>query len=167
MKNSKTILIMRHAKSSWDDSSQKDFDRPLNKRGRKDAPAMGKYLLGSGLIPGHIISSPAQRARETILKVSDAVGVKENIIQWNEDLYYEGVEAYLKAIRSTPSAVVIVLVAGHNPTVEQTVAKLSGGAVRKAMTTANIACFLSSAESWSEISERNSEFKWLRSPKEL
>lgn len=167
MKKRKTILIMRHAKSSWDDSSQKDFDRPLNKRGRKDAPAMGKYLWGLGLIPGHIISSPAQRARETILKVSDAVGVKENIIQWNENLYYEGVEAYLKAIRSTPSAVEIVLVAGHNPTVEQTVAKLSGGAVRKAITTANIACFLSSAENWSEISERNSEFKWLRSPKEL
>lgn len=163
----KTILIMRHAKSSWDDSSQKDFDRPLNKRGRKDAPAMGAYLSGLGLNPDYIISSPAQRARETILKVADAIGAAENIISWNKALYTEGTEAYLDAIRSTPSRAEIVLIAGHNPTIEQTVARLSGGSVRRQMTTANIACFVSSAAGWGEVSEKNSEFKWLTGPKDL
>lgn len=158
---------MRHAKSSWDDSSQKDFNRPLNKRGRKDAPAMGTYLAGLGLIPGHIISSPAQRARETTLKVADAVGAEESIISWNKALYFEGIEAYLDAIRSTPSRAEIVLIAGHNPTIEQTVARLSGGSVRGQITTANIACFVSSATGWGEVSEKNSEFKWLTGPKDL
>lgn len=163
----KTILIMRHAKSSWDDSSQKDFDRPLNKRGRKDAPAMGAYLAELGLIPGHIISSPAQRARETIMKVTDAIGAEESIISWNKALYSEGTDAYLDAIRSAPSRAEIVLIAGHNPTIEQAVARLSGGSVRQRITTANIACFVSSAAGWDEVSEKNSEFKWLIGPKDL
>lgn len=158
---------MRHAKSSWDDSSQKDFDRPLNKRGQKDAPAMGAYLAELDLIPGHIFSSPAQRARETILKVTDAIGADENIIEWNEALYYKGAEAYFEAVRSTPSRTEIVLVAGHNPTIEQVVSRLSGGSVRRQITTANIACFVSSAVNWDEVSDKNSEFKWLTGPKDL
>ena len=167
MKDEKTILIMRHAKSSWDDSSQKDFDRPLNKRGRRDAPAMGDFLAGLELIPDFIVCSPAERARETILLLTKASKVDKSIIHWNEDLYYDGVEAYLESLRSAPEDADVVLVAGHNPAVEQTVARLSGGAVTRKVTTANFACFYTSAASWEDVSERNTSFKWLTGPKDI
>lgn len=167
MKNEKTILIMRHAKSSWDDSSLKDFDRPLNKRGRRDAPAMGQYLAGLDLLPDHIVCSAARRAKETIGLLSDELGVEKHIIHYDESLYFDGVGAYLDAIRSAPDDAGIVLVAGHNPTIEHLVAKLSGGSARQKITTANIACFYSSATSWDEVSERNTTFKWLTGPKDL
>jgi phosphohistidine phosphatase len=167
MKDEKTVLIMRHAKSSWDDSSKMDFDRPLNKRGRKDAPAMGEYLADLGLIPDHIVCSTAERARETILLLAKASGFDKSNIQWNEDLYYDGVEAYLESFRSVPKDAEIVLVAGHNPTVENTVARLSGGSVKRKITTANIACFYTSASAWEDVSELNTTFKWLRGPKDI
>jgi len=167
MKREKTVLIMRHAKSSWEDSSLRDFDRPLNKRGRKDAPAMGRFLSGLELIPDHIVCSPAQRARETIALVTEELGETTEITRYDERLYSGGVEAYLEAIQSAPAEAGIVLVAGHNPTIEQTVARLSGGAVRRRITTANIACFYTSASAWGDVSERNSTFKWLTGPKDL
>lgn len=167
MKDEKTILIMRHAKSSWDDSSVKDIERPLNKRGRKDAPAMGRFLADLGLIPDYIVCSTARRARETIQLLAEVIGLDENMIRHNKSLYFEGTGAYVAAVRSAPEEAAVVLVAGHNPTVEQTVARLSGGTVAKKITTANIACFYSSAPAWDNVSEMNTTFKWLTGPKDL
>ena len=168
MKHEKTILIMRHAKSSWDDSSLRDFDRPLNKRGRRDAPAMGRYLSDLDLVPDYVVSSPAKRAKETVELVSKAIGADLPSVNFDEDLYYDGVEAYIEAIRSAPKESCIVLVAGHNPTIEQAVAKLSGGNTGlQKITTANIACFYSSASQWEDVSELNTTFKWLMGPKDI
>ena len=168
MKHEKTILIMRHAKSSWDDSSLRDFDRPLNKRGRRDAPAMGRYLSDLDLVPDYVVCSPAKRAKETVELVSKAIGAVLPSVNYDEDLYYDGVEAYIEAIRSAPQETGIVLVAGHNPTIEQAVAKLSGGNKRlQKITTANIACFYSSASQWEDVSELNTTFKWLMGPKDI
>lgn len=165
MPSQKTFFIMRHAKSSWDDSSLKDFDRPLNKRGRRDAPAMGKTLENLGHTPELIISSPALRAKQTVLYFPEIFGLAEGAIQWNEDLYYQGYEAYLESIWNAPGRVSTLLVAGHNPSVEEIVAHLSGKSLD--ITTANIACFESDAESWSRVEAGNCEFKWLIRPKGL
>lgn len=167
MNDEKTILIMRHAKSAWDDSSLKDIERPLNKRGRKDAPAMGRFLADLGQIPDYIVCSTATRARETIQLLAEVIGLDEHMIQFNESLYYEGTDAYLAAVRSAPKEAAVVLIAGHNPTVEETVARLSGGSAAKKITTANIACFYSSAPAWDDISEMNTTFKWLTGPEDL
>jgi phosphohistidine phosphatase len=75
----KNLLIMRHAKSDWSDSSLADFDRPLNSRGKKAAPFMGNELLKRKKIPDLIISSPANRAKSTAKKVAEAVGYKNEI----------------------------------------------------------------------------------------
>ena len=167
MKNEKTILIMRHAKSSWDDSSLRDFERPLNKRGRRDAPAMGAFLADLEMIPDHIVCSPAERARETIGLLTDALGTGRDIVQYDKALYHEAADAYLDAIRRTPDKAGIALVAGHNPSIEQVVARLSGGVARRKITTANIACFSTPASDWSDVSELNTTFKWLTGPKDL
>ena len=68
----KTLFILRHAKSSWDDTSLSDFERPLNDRGLRTAPFMGKYMNEKGLAPSIILSSPAERAKQTALFVKDA-----------------------------------------------------------------------------------------------
>jgi phosphohistidine phosphatase len=163
----KTILIMRHAKSSWDDSSLKDFDRPLNTRGRKDAPRMGRYLLSLGLVPDLIVSSSALRAKRTVELLSDAAGIDSGQIRWDRSLYDNGADAYIDAVRRSPQDVETVMVAGHNPTVEEVIARLSSGTIDRRVTTANIACFKSSAEQWGDISEKNAIFKWLIGPKEI
>ena len=167
MKNEKTILIMRHAKSSWDDSSLRDFERPLNKRGRRDAPKMGQYLSDLELFPDHIVCSPAERSRETIGLLTDALETGREIVNYDKALYHEGVGAYLNAIRLTPDKTGIVLIAGHNPTIEQVVARLSGVDASQTITTANIACFYTSASAWADVSELNTTFKWLTGPKDL
>ncbi|CAN5185892.1 histidine phosphatase family protein [soil metagenome] len=158
---------MRHAKSSWDDSSLRDIERPLNKRGKRDAPAMGNYLKKLGVVPDHIISSPAQRARQTVFLLSDVFELNRDAISWNEDLYYKGVEAYTKAIRKTPSKAETILLAGHNPTIEHVVAHLSADRTREVITTANIACFESRADTWSGVGPVNCTFKWLVRPNDL
>lgn len=158
---------MRHAKSSWGDSSLRDFERPLNKRGRRDAPAMGTFLSDRGLVPDHIVCSPAERARETISLLIEAMKADRDIVHYDEALYHEGAEAYLDAIRHAPVKAGTVLVAGHNPTIEQVVSRLSGGTAGHTITTANVACFTTSATDWSDVSELSTTFKWITGPGDL
>ncbi|NBC27910.1 MAG: histidine phosphatase family protein [Bacteroidetes bacterium] len=164
----KRLLIMRHAKSSWDDRDRKDFDRPLNKRGRRDAPAMGKFLKSVDAVPSHLISSPAARAKETVELLANGAGIKEPSITWDEDLYFNGPEAYLEAVRRSPGSQKTVLIAGHNPSVEQFIQYLLGSDENgPRITTANIACFITDVDNWSDIDPKTCEFKWLMRPKKL
>jgi len=113
----KTLLLMRHAKSSFKDGSMPDFERPLSKKGEKDAPRMGKLLREKDLIPDVIISSPALRARATAELVADKIGYKGEII-YLESLYLGEPQAYLEALRNLDDEVETVLVVGHNPGLE-------------------------------------------------
>ena len=158
---------MRHAKSSWEDNDKKDYDRPLNKRGKSDAPEMGRYLKEIDMLPDRIISSPARRAKETVLLLAEAAGIAETEIQWNEDLYFSGANAYLESARQLSNNYSTILIAGHNPSVEQVVKFLGGGDAASKITTANIACHELSVEHWSEIDDSNCSFKWLMRPKDL
>ena len=163
----KKLMIMRHAKSSWDDTSLKDFDRPLNDRGNRDAPRMGRYLKELDLIPDFVVSSPALRAHQTITHVAKVTGLDQRSIQWNADLYFQGADAYITSVKSAPDDASIVLIAGHNPTVEQVVSVLSTGSSVRSMTTANIVCFDVSSGSWSDLATDNCKFKWHVGPKDL
>lgn len=158
---------MRHAKSAWDNTSLKDFDRPLNPRGKRDAPDMGRYLDKINLRPDHIISSPAQRARQTVLLLADTMNFDKKTIIWNEDLYFQGMEYYMESIQNSPEMSAVVLIAGHNPTIEQLVLHLSKNKVRDAITTANIACFEADTEHWREVVPGVCRFKWLKRPKDV
>ena len=71
---SRELLILRHAKSAWDTSAATDFERPLAKRGRRDAPRVGRFLLDQGLIPDYVVSSPAERAKQTVIGVCEQLG---------------------------------------------------------------------------------------------
>jgi len=163
----KQILLLRHAKSSWDDSSLKDFDRPLAKRGRGDAPRMGRFLREIGYIPGHIASSPAQRAKETILMFAEAAEIAEDMITWNEDLYYGSYRDYLAAVQETPDEVERVLLVGHNPKMEDTAGALCGDETEASirMPTAALACFEHPANRWERVRPGTAQLKWMMIPK--
>lgn len=114
----KTLLILRHGKSSWKDSSLVDHDRPLKKRGKRDAPRMGELLREQGMVPDLILSSSAKRALNTAVLVADACGY-EGEIDIRREFYPGDPDAYIEALWEAPDECQIVMVVGHNPGLEE------------------------------------------------
>lgn len=121
----KTLLLLRHAKSSWNDSSREDHDRPLNERGRLSAPVAGQYLLDRGLLPDLILSSTALRARETVER---AVRLWPRAVEthYEKGLYLAPPHKILQRIHKTPDGVTRLLMVGHNPGYEALACELAG-----------------------------------------
>ena len=121
----KTLLIMRHAKSSWNYPELSDYDRPLNARGKRDAPRMGKHLRQAELLPDRILTSSAKRARKTASKVAKACGYTGKVKKL--DTLYDTVPGvYFDVLQALPNKYQRVMVFGHNPTMEQLVSHLTG-----------------------------------------
>jgi phosphohistidine phosphatase len=147
-KTMKTLLILRHAKSSWKDESLPDHDRPLNKRGKQDAPRMGKLLRDEGLIPDLILSSDARRARATIELVAQECRYDGEIVFLRE-LYAAEPEAYLEALAQRGGDAASVMIVGHNPGLEELLEELTGE--RLPLPTAALAQVTLPIEHWSEL----------------
>lgn len=158
---------MRHAKSSWSEGSLKDFDRPLNERGMTDAPRMGRYLKELDIVPDQLICSPALRAKQTVFKVSKELGIENDKITWDEDLYFRGSISYIHALKRVNDQSSVVLIAGHYPMVSDVVSTLMGRELTEHFSTASIACVEVNLESWDELDEGMCELKWMVKPKEL
>lgn len=120
------LLILRHAKSDWDTGVPSDFERPLAKRGRKDAPRVGEWLYREGLIPTVVVSSPAQRARETAIKVCKYLEVPKKAILWDREVYHADLPALLAVLARLPTEAGAVLLVGHNPGLEELLRHLAG-----------------------------------------
>ena len=121
----KTLLILRHAKSSWNYPELSDYDRPLNARGKRDAPRMGKYLREQGITPDRILTSSAKRARKTANRVAKACGYTGKVKKL--DRFYDTVAGvYFETLQALPDKYQRVMVVGHNPTMEQLVGYLTG-----------------------------------------
>lgn len=144
----KTLLILRHGKSSWKHSGLADHDRPLNGRGRHDAPRMGRLLREEGLVPDLVVSSTAVRARATADMVADQAECEKPVMQ-RPDLYLADVAAIIRVIRDVGGEVSRLLVVGHNPGLEELVAGLSGRAV--ALPTAALAEVRLEVDAWSKL----------------
>jgi phosphohistidine phosphatase len=121
----KTLLILRHAKSSWKFPDLTDHDRPLNSRGKRDAPLIGNKLAKEGLVPDVIIASSAIRAHATAKKVAKASGYRGEIVI-ESSLYGGGPQTYLKIVRNQLDRHNKILLVGHNPDVEQLLDILTG-----------------------------------------
>lgn len=161
----KTLLILRHAKSSWKDDTLPDHDRPLNKRGKQDAPRMGKLLQEKGLVPDLIISSTAKRARKTAEMVAEESGY-EGEIQLERDLYAFEPTAYLEELAQIEDHFQTILIVGHNPGLEELVEQLTGKFAR--LPTAALAQVSLPVESWSDLDEETQgQLSNLWRPKEL
>ena len=121
----KTLLVLRHAKSSWNDSALDDHERPLNKRGLRDAPRMGELVRDYGLIPDVVISSDAVRARLTAEAVAKAARYAGEILL-DPHLYLASPADILSRLKRARENAETVMIVGHNPGLEQLVEQLTG-----------------------------------------
>ncbi len=165
------LLILRHAKSDWDTPAASDFERPLAKRGKKDAPRVGEWLYREGLIPRLIVSSPAQRARETALKVCKCLDLPRKRIVWDQDVYDADLHTLLAVLARVPVAADLVLLVGHNPGLEELLRHLAGGDVEespdgKLLPTATVAR-LEMPNDWSALAPGCAALVSIVRPKQL
>lgn len=111
----KTLSLLRHAKSSWGDATLADQERPLNARGERDAPEMGRRLCTAGIRPSLILSSPAVRAWETAKIIAQALGYPREFLQREADIYMASVPALLELIIQQDDGFNHIMIVGHNP----------------------------------------------------
>jgi phosphohistidine phosphatase len=158
----KVILLLRHAKSSWDEPVN-DHDRPLTKRGKEAALRAGEEIRYRGLVPDLILSSTARRARKTAKRVAKSSGYPGEIVLV-EDLYDSDVPRHLEVISETRDVHDRILVVGHNPVFEELVFRLSDERVR--LPTAAIARIDLDLESWASIGEATGKLELILPPDE-
>lgn len=160
----KTIHLLRHAKSSWKDPGQADFDRPLNGRGEEAAPLIGGFILKKKIRPDLILSSPAERARQTALLVIKSAKLAAEL-RFDERIYEANTARLLEVVSQIDESVGVALLVGHNPGMEDLVETLTGE--KQSMPTAALARIILDIEKWSKVRERTGQLDWLVTPKEL
>ena len=146
----KTLLILRHAKSSWKKPDLPDHDRPLNKRGKKEASKVGLYLKENNLVPDLILSSTARRAIDTAQAVADACGFEGQIDEY-QDLYLSEPTTYLDILHCLPDSAKRVMVVGHNPDVQELLTMLTE--VNEHLTTSALVVVDLPITGWEELNE--------------
>jgi phosphohistidine phosphatase len=146
----KTVIVMRHAKSSWDDTSLSDYDRPLNKRGKHDAPRMGKLIFQQDLVPQLIITSSAKRAIKTAVATAESARY-DGRIEATRVFYHAGAGTYIEYLNGLADVFSRVMVVGHNPGIEELIEELTG--LWERMPTAAIAAIELRIDQWSELTQ--------------
>ena len=121
----KTLLLVRHAKSSWKNVELDDIDRPLNNRGLRDAPIMGRRLLSRSLIPDLIVSSPAVRALTTAETLAHEVGYSSSAIVVEDELYAASPRDVLAVVSGFDDRIQVALVVTHNPAITELADRIS------------------------------------------
>jgi phosphohistidine phosphatase len=144
----KRLLILRHAKSSWANSSISDWQRPLNDRGLRDAPRAGAWLRDHSLVPDVIVTSDAVRARTTAEAVANASGYERDLVV-DPSLYHAKPEDVLEVLKGVQEDADTVLVVGHNPGLEDLVQQLTG--VHHGLPTTALVYVTMPVNRWSEV----------------
>lgn len=161
----KTLILMRHAKSSWDTADVDDHDRPLNARGLRDAPRMGALLKEKAVVPDRLVSSTALRAAETARLVAEGLGWQGDF-ERTARLYHAEARALIDFARETSGAADSVMIVAHNPGMEELVSGLIG--TLTPMPTAAVAVFRQDAPAWDVFATKAApELVGLWRPKEL
>jgi phosphohistidine phosphatase len=146
----KTLFLVRHAKSSWNDPTLADEDRPLNTRGERDAPKMGKRLAQRDVKLDLILSSPASRAITTAQVLADKLDYKLKNIVVDDRLYPGAANALLKSVHNLGNKLNCVMIVGHHPALSTLAHRLSSNITH--MPTCAVAQFTFQAKSWRDVS---------------
>jgi phosphohistidine phosphatase len=160
----KRLLLLRHAKSSWSDPGIADFDRPLNERGLRAAPLMGRYMRDRGLRPDLILCSPAERARQTAALLVEAAGLSAPL-RYDERIYEATAARLAEVVSQADEGAGELLLVGHNPGMEELLELLTGETRR--MPTAALACVELDTDKWAKLAPRSGRLEWQVRPKEL
>ena len=165
----KTVLLLRHAKSDWGQPGLADFDRPLAKRGLKDAPRMGQVLADFEMTPDKILASPARRAKQTTELVAEACGYKKTAIEWHDSFYGGYSDDLITALQRLPDSVERAMLVGHNPTMEETAAALLVGDADEKLSitipTAGLLCLDLDIMTWTDLEPGDAILRWYLIPK--
>ena len=160
----KTLLLLRHAKSSWKIPDQPDFERPLNGRGERAAPLMGRHLREQQIEPALVLSSPAERARQTAALFVAAAGL-DCEVRYDERIYEASALRLLEVVAQADESADTVLLVGHNPGLEELLLVLTG--MPRLMPTAALARIDLDVDSWADVKEQTGRLDWLVRPKDL
>ncbi len=168
-----TLILFRHAKSSWDDPTLEDFDRPLTARGKKAAPKMAAHLAKQGFVPDLILCSASLRTRQTLDLALPAFAPKPKV-DYAAALYEASLPTLLAIVRDAPEDARKLMVIGHNPGLQSFALYLVGRgepAMRRALAgklpTAGIAAITFKAESWSGLQPGTGRLALFATPKRL
>ena len=166
----KSILLLRHAKSDWSNPALSDIDRPLAKRGLKDAPRMGKVLRRLDSMPDLIVSSPSMRTRQTVELSATENGYRGQV-QWNESLYGGGFLDYLSVLKNLSDETERPMLVGHNPGMEEVLSALltprkstPSGGIHIRVPTAGLAFHEANIHRWEEIEPGVCTLRWFLIP---
>lgn len=160
----KTLLLIRHAKSSWEQPGLSDFDRSLNERGKKDAPEMAKRVKEKGIELDHIISSPAKRARRTAKYFAEEFGFKKEEIKLVDDLYGATRTEFTNAIMEINSKYKTVALFSHNPGITDFASSLTNVRVDD-MPTCAVFALQAETDSWKDFMKAQKNFLFFDYPK--
>ncbi len=160
----KSLLLLRHAKSSWGEPGLTDFARPLNERGRKTAPLMGEYMRSKKLQPDLVLSSPAERARQTAALVLQGSRLKIPL-RYDERIYDATVEQLVEVVSQIEETCESLLLIGHNPGLEELISTLTGAS--ETMPTAALARLTLDIDKWEKLRARTGRLDWVARPKEI
>lgn len=146
----KTLYIIRHAKSSWDDPSLDDFSRPLNERGEKDAPRMGKRLKEKAITADLMISSPAKRALKTCKAIAKILEYPKEKILEEKRLYHASDAHILSILKTVKEPHDVIMIFGHNPGLTEFANSLLNQTIMN-IPTAGVVAGKLDIETWKEI----------------
>jgi phosphohistidine phosphatase len=162
----KTVYLVRHAKSSWEEEGLSDFDRPLNSRGVRDAPRMGKRLKEKHILPDIILSSPANRAMSTCRAIASTLLYSEDKIKPTKELYHADEADILAVIATVDDKCNSLMLFGHNPGLTDFANSLSekDNLIRN-IPTCGVVCFTFAVDSWKRIVPGKGKFVFFDFPK--
>lgn len=160
----KILYLIRHAKSSWDEPGLGDLERPLSKRGKNDAPKMGKLLNKRGDIPELIVSSPAKRTFSTAKRIAREVNYSIKNIVRDEALYMADTDDFYSVIQSTPDSVKSLMLYAHNYGITYFANHISGSNIDN-IPTCGVVRVDFDIDSWQEISDKKGKLVFFEYPK--
>ena len=160
----KRLVVIRHAKSSWKDPGLRDFERPLNKRGKADAPEMGRRLALRSLIPDRLLASPAKRAIRTAEIIAGAIGFPAERIIRVDPLYGAGVADLVGILQGLDDSEETVYLVGHNPGLTDLV-NFVCSAFLDNLPTCGVFCADFDISSWKEIGRHRGKCLFMDFPK--
>lgn len=160
----KKLLLIRHAKSSWDDASIDDVDRPLNGRGKKNAPEMAQRLVKKDIIPDLLVSSHALRALETARIFAKEFNLGKNDILIRKELYMADPGAFEQVIQSIPDEYNTIALFSHNPGITEFANSITKARIDN-MPTASIFAVKINTDSWRTLKDGDIDFWFFDYPK--
>jgi len=160
----KTLFLLRHAKSSWKDETLADFERPLNRRGKRAAETMGAYFKSEGIVPELIVCSPAVRARETLELVTKAAKWSTEV-RYDQRIYEASGMRLAEVVSQIDNDRKVAMLVGHNPGMEELLLLMTAESVGFA--TGTCAKVAVKASKWANAVDKRATLEWLVKPRDL